>query len=497
MILLGVKIGDHSSNVSVVVDGKVRYHKSERKYKLKHLGLTDYNFWVNVIKDWGIAPEQITAAAIVIDPELTSFPFSKTDSYEKIPHEYLPGICLTCPVFRIDHHFAHSLSCWTDPEYYPGMPALVFDGDGDFNRSYSVFKNNTLVETATTDKVESFGAVLEDAAILAAIKGHKLDLAGKAMGLKSYGSVSYDYLELFSDHSLFDISQLTNINLWNAITNNRLPIDYLATLHAFAEQTFPRAFSNFVSKTLRFSYSGGVAQSSVLNGILQEQFPNMIIPPHCTDDGLSLGCVEWLRQHYYLPKLQIESFPFAQDDAAPTELPSHTTIEQTAELLASGKIVGWYQGHGEVGPRALGNRSILMRPDLVGGKQVINSKVKHREWYRPFGCSIIESRQQEIVNASYSSPYMLHVAELHDPKTFASIAHVDGTTRFQTVSQDLNLPFFSLLESFDTLTGLPVLLNTSLNVNGKPIASTPDDALTIFDTTDIDAIVVGNEIRVK
>jgi carbamoyltransferase len=224
----------------------------------------------------------------------------------------------------------------------------------------------------------------------------------------------------------------------------------------------------------------------------------MIIPPHCPDDGISLGCVEFLRQKYQQPHFDRSGFPFWQSDEAPQTIPSKQIIDKTAELLAQGKIVGWYQGHGEIGPRALGNRSILMDPSIKGGKDIINNKVKHREEYRPFGASVLLKSTNDIFECEYDSPFMLYNYKCRDEKRFNSIVHVDGTCRIQTVAPTKEFEvYYELITKFQDKTGIPMLLNTSLNVNGKPIAGTIDDAKSLYDTTELDVLVVGNDLIIK
>ena len=205
----------------------------------------------------------------------------------------------------------------------------------------------------------------------------------------------------------------------------------------------------------------------------------------------SLGAMEHLRIKNSLPPFKVDNFPYIQSDEL-TDDPNDDTIRQTAKLLAEGKIVAYYQGNGEIGPRALGNRSILMDPRIPNGKDIIN-KVKNREYYRPFGASILSEYAKEYFDLDFENPYMLYVG-VTQKDNLQSITHVDGTCRAQTVTSG---HFRKLLEYFYELTGCPVLLNTSLNVSGKPIAGHILDAIQEFETKDIDVLVVGNKIDIK
>lgn len=216
-----------------------------------------------------------------------------------------------------------------------------------------------------------------------------------------------------------------------------------------------------------------------------------MIPPHASGEGLSLGGLEWLRRHHGLPPLALPGFPFAQaDTAAPP--PSGRTIQIAAQYLAQGRLVGWYQGHGEIGPRALGNRSLLLDPRLPGGKEVMN-RVKKREPYRPFGDSVLA----ECFDDWFEGPadaYMLHACRVK-AGSLPAVTHVDGSCRVQLVDRDSNPAFRELLVRFHEMTGCPVLMNTSLNLAGRPIAAFPEQALELFHASAVDAMVVGDQLH--
>jgi carbamoyltransferase len=330
------------------------------------------------------------------------------------------------------------------------------------------------------------------------ISGHFLDLAGKLMGLKSYGKINNDFCNLFKDN-ITEIQKLFSERKYYTLNTKeeKNSLNRLASIHNKCENIILNHFKNNANENDVITYSGGIAQNSVINGLLKKQFPNLIIPPHCPDDGLSLGLIEFLRKHFKQEPFENTDFPYWQDDIAPNSLPSLKIINQTAELLAKGKIIGWYQGHGELGPRALGNRSILMNPAVKKGKEILNNKVKKREWFRPFGATILEEHVNDYFNFKGKSEYMLFVSEILEKEKFSSITHVDGTCRIQTINYKNNNFYYMLLNEFYKLTGIPLLLNTSLNVNGSPICSKPFQALQLFKNTELDAVVIGNEIYIK
>jgi len=169
-------------------------------------------------------------------------------------------------------------------------------------------------------------------------------------------------------------------------------------------------------------------------------------------------------------------------------------LEKTAQLIADGKIVGWYQGRMEWGPRALGNRSILADPRREEMKDILNAKIKHRESFRPFAPSILEEYASEYFDIDIPSPYMLMVSPVKKPKDIPAVTHIDGTGRLQTVSKSTNQLYYDLISEFYKITGVPVLINTSMNVMGEPIVNTLEQAYQMIVKTDMDYIVMGNNL---
>jgi carbamoyltransferase len=266
-------------------------------------------------------------------------------------------------------------------------------------------------------------------------------------------------------------------------------LDWVATVHHRTAEWLLEFFSSHAQPGEPVVYSGGVAQNVVWNSALRSRFPDLFIAPHCSDEGLSLGALEWLRQRHLLPPLTLPAFPFAQADVD-VPAPSEDTIDQVAQWLAAGKVVGWYQGHGEIGPRALGHRSILMDPRLSDGRARID-RIKRREPFRPYGASVLAEDFARYFDGS-SDPFMLYSCKVTGP-TLPAIRHVDGSCRVQRIAGS-PLPFRALLERFRALTGCGVLLNTSLNVAGKPLAAHPAHAVQLFSESPLDALCVGNTL---
>jgi len=166
-------------------------------------------------------------------------------------------------------------------------------------------------------------------------------------------------------------------------------------------------------------------------------------------------------------------------------------------MLSESKIVAWFQGGSEFGPRALGHRSFLANPTDPKMKDILNRRVKHREWFRPFAPIVLKERCSEWFDISVDSPYMLYTCPVKQPWLIPSVTHVDGTARVQTLDIETNEKLYDLIKRFEVFTGVPVILNTSLNVNGQPIVETPKEALELFHSSDIDAIVIDNKMFIK
>jgi carbamoyltransferase len=169
-------------------------------------------------------------------------------------------------------------------------------------------------------------------------------------------------------------------------------------------------------------------------------------------------------------------------------------LKKTAQLIADGNVVGWYQGKMEWGPRALGNRSILADPRNAEMKDILNKKIKHRESFRPFAPSIMEEYVSDYFEMDIPSPYMLMVAKVKQPEKIPAVTHVDGTGRLQSVSRNSNPLYYNLINEFYKITNVPVIINTSMNVMGEPIVNTPAQAYNMILKTDMDCIVLGNNI---
>ena len=497
MKFLGLRLCEHDSNISYSDGKKVKYFKFERHNQIKHFGCKNLVNWVDTQKILNFKIEEIDAIGIVID--VFRYPNIKKENpqklFETINLPFKPFIDLKCPVYRIDHHYAHKLSNW--PLVDNSDIDFVLDGFGDLERSCSIFRKHKLNEVYTLDRMQSFGIHLAQIGRHLNISGMGYDAAGKVMALKEYGNFNEEYYKKISQYNLEDSKIIFDFKKFIEVIGSELAanykfLDYVRTLHDYMEVAFTNFFSEKATSNEIVTYSGGVAHNVCINTKIKKKFPKLIIPPHCNDEGLSLGCIEFLRILYNQPNFNKKGFPYWQTDTEPQTHVTKTTIKETAEKLAKGKIIGWYQGHGEIGPRALGNRSILMSPEVKNGKSILNDKVKHREDYRPFAASILSDDVEKFFDWQGESNFMKYTVKFKD-RIFEPISHIDNTSRIQTVSNDIEI-FYDLINEFKKLTGLPMLLNTSLNDNGKPIAGQPSDALSLLKNSHMDSLVVGDEV---
>lgn len=256
--------------------------------------------------------------------------------------------------------------------------------------------------------------------------------------------------------------------------------------------------------------AGGVALNCVANSKIIDRLKikNYYIQPAASDDGQALGAALYgyysilkgterhPTGHTFLGKeYSHEKIVEELKKRSNLDWSGHEDIEQVvAKEIAEGKIIGWFQGGSEYGPRALGHRSILADPSDPKIKEIINARVKHREMFRPFAAAITEDEVQNYFDFSGKSPYMLFAVYLRESfrDKLPSIIHIDGSSRIQTVERKSNDRFYTLLTAIKNLTGYPILLNTSFNVAGQPIIESPHDAIEAFLSEDIDLLVMDD-----
>jgi carbamoyltransferase len=285
----------------------------------------------------------------------------------------------------------------------------------------------------------------------------------------------------------------------------RLEEVYLGMLKKLAERTGLKAVC----------LAGGVAFNCVANGKIFDltPFEQVYVHPAAGDAGLAVGAAFYIWHQilakprsfamdhaYWGPEYSrdeirkaIDSNGMAQNGCTIAELPEEELMRHTAAIIAEGKILGWFQGRAEWGPRALGNRSIVADPRRPEMKEILNQRIKHREIFRPFAPSILAEATSEYFEKSHPSPFMALAYSVRPEKReqIPAPTHVDGTGRLQTVTPETNPRYHALISAFRDLTGVPVVLNTSFNDN-EPIVCRPEEAIDCFQRTQMDALVLGD-----
>ena len=421
-------------------------------------------------------------------------------------------------VVFVNHHQAHAASAF----YASGFPEsniLSLDGSGGNESGILGFGQGTKIEIfKTVSNRGSWGLMYEEITEKLGFRRHSGE--GKVMGLAAYGTPDPKGLPFVNwDGDFPVIDPETRKTFVNAIQPRKKedPItDYHENLAATLQDTLERAgkcMADYLyNKTgiRRLCLAGGTALNCSMNGklALLPFVDEIFIQPAAYDAGTALGAAmtvyvektgnwpDWKMEHaYWGPEFTNEEIEEALKAFSNYPYKKSSNIfSETAQILADGKIVGWFQGRSEVGPRALGNRSILANPSLPEMKDRVNNQVKHRESWRPFAPSVLEERVDRYVANPMPSPFMI-LAFNALPERQAEIvaaAHVDGTIRPQTVSKATNPRYWQLIKRFEEITGIPAVLNTSFNVDSQPIVNTPEEAIDTFINCGIEVLAIGD-----
>ncbi len=463
------------------------------------------------------------------------------------------------PILYSEHHESHAASAFY-PSPFEEAAILTIDGVGEWaTASYGMGRGSDITLIKELHWPDSLGLLYSAFTYYTGFKVNSGEY--KVMGLAPYGEPAYvdvilrELVDLRDDGS-FTLNQryfnyLSGLTMTSPAFDDlfggpaRVPetrltqkeMDLARSVQVVCEEIMLRMARTVHRETglTDLCLAGGVALNCVGNGRLLREGPfrQLWIQPAAGDAGGALGAAQlaWHR-HFKQPRRaaggrdamkgsllgpsfgdgQIEAFLTA-NGAVYERLERDSLLERTACLLAQEKIVGWFQGRMEFGPRALGARSILGDPRSPTMQAQMNLKIKFREGFRPFAPSVLRERVSEYFELDTDSPYMLLVApvkrerqipmtdeqrklwgivQLNVPRSdIPAVTHIDYSARIQTVARDTNPDYYDLLVAFDRLTGCPVLVNTSFNVRGEPIVCTPADAYRCFMRTRIDCLVLG------
>jgi len=443
-------------------------------------------------------------------------------------------------IYFPEHHLSHAAyTFFTSP--FTEAAILTVDGVGEWTTtSYGSARDTTIKLTNVIEWPHSLGMFYSAFTYFLGFKVNEGEY--KLMGLSAYGKPKYYDLIM---RELIDVKDDGSLRLnmkyfaytWDKVMANRkfeklfgvprrtedikaeqIHLDIGASAQLVLEEILLKMAKHVHEKTnlKNLCLGGGVALNGVANYRLLKEgpFDKIHIPPSPGDGGSAIGCATYayysilnneriietdtaktISNNVYLgPQytndkiksfLELNKIPYQK-------LERQELLTSTAKLISDQNVVGWYQGRLEWGPRALGNRSILADPRKAKMKDILNEKIKHRESFRPFAPSILEEYTSEYFELDVPSPYMLLVAKVKKPDKIPAVTHVDGTGRLQTVSRNANPLYYDLIKEFYKLTGVPVIVNTSMNVRGEPIVNTPEQGYTMLKKTEMDYIVMGN-----
>jgi carbamoyltransferase len=452
--------------------------------------------------------------------------------------------------YNIEHHLAHTASAYFASGWETSA-GITIDGSGDFvSCMLSRCEGDSIEPLKRVYVPHSLGTMYT--AVCQFIGYPKYGDEGKVMGLAPLGTDIYSEFfekmlrpagngfELNSDYFLpFGSNQGMEINEHGEMVVHRLysdlflkelgqprepyaeitqrDMDVACGLQRIFEQYYLRLLNSLYElvPTARVSMAGGCALNSVANGkaFHETPFTEHCIQPAAGDDGLAVGSALYVSnsilregRRYSMSNAYLGD-EYA-DEVVKTDLVRYGVefrtlsreelIDATTDEIKNGMVVGWFQGRMEWGPRALGNRSILAHPGFPNMKDILNARIKHREWFRPFAPSVLAERQADLFEQTEPSPFMLHVYKIKAEwrERLSAVNHVDNTGRLQTVARHENPLYYDLIAAFEKKTGIPVILNTSLNEN-EPIVCRPSEAIECFQRTKMDTLVIGSHFCKK
>lgn len=551
-ISLGIHVG-HDRGAAIVKNGRlIGAIEQERLDRIKHSTSSMLPFLsIDSLLDYchlkleDISTIGITHAAVDIN-DLESFYYDQLkDYYQEDRFKLIP----------VSHHQAHAETVFNTSDFGESL-ILVADGGGDLvglqEESESLYigqgNNVRLLERRLQSQfVHNLSRIQNhcypfmnkqylDEPINIAKKyeqitnliGFGWGEAGKTMGLASYGESLFDFSNITANGLKFNLTfgdilkELYNLYLVSGISYGEFiqtqKANIAMSIQTYIEKILVEIISSVVKKygINNVCLSGGLFLNCLANHKLLEKIDNLNlhICPASGDEGQAIGAAFYAykfldnnitRDSNVLPYLGLDYSEknilnaINEKGLIAKKYSSQDLAKVLAKEIFDNKIIGYYTGRSEIGPRALCHRSLLANPTWSGMKDHLNINVKHRENFRPFAPVVIEERQFEIFNLKQSSPYMLLAPKTNKNyiEKISSVVHIDGTARVQAISQSKHPVLHNILVEFEKLSGIPVLLNTSFNDNGEPIVDSPQDAIKTFLTTNIDILVLENYLIKK
>jgi carbamoyltransferase len=536
MRVLGINAVYHDPAAALVVDGTVVAAAEEERFSRRKHGKRPVPFsaWEtpDLAAAWcldsvGVSVDELDAVTYSFDPALQLPPdqLGLDDPWDHLRHTYadqaadflataLPGLDAG-RVRHVQHHVAHAASAALAAPYRGDCAVLVLDGRGERHSHLSgSYSDGVLQPLFSQSLPHSLGLLYEDAtAHLGFLRSSD---EYKVMALASYGTPRHlDYLRSFV-HATGDGGFAAAGIDWNVLAKSREPdeewtadhADLAASLQAVVEEVLLDLARWLYERTgsPRLAMAGGVALNCVANTRIfaETPFQSVWIQPAAGDAGTALGgalhvAAELGDRIAPMPGADLgrgfgdeEISSWLRAARVPFERPADVATE-VAEALAADRIVAWFQGRSEYGPRALGHRSLLAHPGRAENLTRLND-VKGREQFRPVAPMVLQQRAAELfTRGPIPSPYMLFVHDVVPQwrDRIPAVVHVDGTARIQTVDEAAEPLVARMLVDFERRTGLPVVVNTSLNTAGRPMVDTVRDALECFGSTPVDVLAIG------
>lgn len=559
MIILGINYFFHDTSACLVKDGELLVALEEERFtRQKHTWTFPSTAISKCFELAGIDPQDVDEIAVSINPAKDMFkkiaytfrlglkakPFIKHEYWRAFTKQLALKSWLkdtygkkTPPVHFVNHHLAHAVGTYfVSP--YDNAAVLSMDGSGEWSTTLlGDMADGELTIISESFFPHSLGSFYETATQFCGFRPNYDE--GKTMGLAPFGDPGVCFDEMSRMVRVNDQGRV-NVDLsyfeYQDHGPNRLGRKYIESfgqprtggeLQAHHENVAAAAQEVLEERVLEMCrvlehrsaadylvISGGVSLNSVMNGrILREtRFKDLYVMPAAGDNGTSIGAAYYVynyrlkntkRYHHNDPYLGTRY----SNDAIEADLracklkyrKSDNLCEEVAGLLREGKIIGWFQGRMEIGPRALGNRSILADPTQDGMKDKINAEVKHREAFRPFAPSALAENASTYFDIDVEAPFMLKVCDVRNEykDQLPAITHVDGSARLQTVRQETNPRYHQVISEFGKLSGIPVVLNTSFNIMGEPVVESPIQAIRCFFSTGLDILAIGDYIVEK
>jgi carbamoyltransferase len=426
----------------------------------------------------------------------------------------------------VNHHVAHAASAFF-PSPFKRAAVITLDGRGEkATTGYYMGDTNTLTQIASVDMPHSLGMLYEKITTYLGFL-HSSD-EYKVMALASYGKPVYleDFRSIIhvGDDGQYTIADFDPAAWWGP---GRKKDDVFGELHFDIAHSLQKALEETVLKLVSWLYgqtraenlcmAGGVALNCVMNAVIRDKgpFKNVWVQPAAGDAGTALGAAQWLDVQlnalhrtdkytqemthvYWGPEYTDEEIERFMLWAKTPYKRLYNVAKQTAEILAENKVVAWYQGRMEFGPRSLGSRSILASP-ISADMQARLNDIKDREDFRPVAPVVLEEDAGDWFENAQVSPFMLFVYPVKEEKAdkIPAVRHTDGTARVQTINPHQHPVYYELIKEFKAITGVPVLVNTSFNTRGEPIVCSPRDAIECFWTSPFDALIINSFILEK